>query len=90
LAFFAKKDQKISLCLSLSSDLQNRFDASKLITPMIAKLDGKGGGGKKDFAMGGGVKIDGEKVSDKSLLLPPGTSAVFQIGKRKFARITIS
>jgi alanyl-tRNA synthetase len=59
LAFFAKKDQKISLCLSLSSDLQNRFDASKLITPMIAKLDGKGGGGKKDFAMGGGVKIDG-------------------------------
>jgi len=38
----------------------------------------------------GGVKIDGEKVSNKSLLLPPGTSAVFQIGKRKFARITIS
>ena len=38
----------------------------------------------------GGVKIDGEKVSDKSLLLPPGTSAVFHIGKRKFARITIS
>jgi tyrosyl-tRNA synthetase len=38
----------------------------------------------------GGVKIDGEKVSDKSLLLPSGTSAVFQIGKRKFARITIS
>ena len=63
LAFFAKKDQKISLCLSLSPDLQNRFDASKLIIPMIAKLDGKGGGGKKDFAMGGGVKIDGVNES---------------------------
>ena len=63
LAFFAKKDQKISLCLSLSSDLQDRFDASKLIIPMIAKLDGKGGGGKKDFAMGGGVKIDGVNES---------------------------
>jgi len=61
LAFFAQKDQKISLCLSLSTDLQNRFDASKLITPMIAKLDGKGGGGKKDFAMGGGTNIDGVK-----------------------------
>jgi alanyl-tRNA synthetase len=61
LAFFAQKDQKISLCLSLSTDLQNRFDASKLITPMIAKLDGKGGGGKKDFAMGGGTNIDGIK-----------------------------
>ena len=63
LAFFAQKDQKISLCLSLSSDLQDRFDASKLIIPMIAKLDGKGGGGKKDFAMGGGVKIDGVNES---------------------------
>jgi alanyl-tRNA synthetase len=30
---------------------------------MIAKLDGKGGGGKKDFAMGGGVKIDGVNES---------------------------
>ena len=63
LAFFAQKDQKISLCLSLSSDLQNRFDASKLIIPMIAKLDGKGGGGKKDFAMGGGSNIDGVNES---------------------------
>ena len=63
LAFFATKDQKISLCLSLSSDLQNRFDASKLIIPMIAKLDGKGGGGKKDFAMGGGSNIDGVNES---------------------------
>ena len=61
LAFFAQKDQKISLCLSLSTDLQNRFDASKLITAMITKLDGKGGGGKKDFAMGGGTNIDGVK-----------------------------
>ena len=63
LAFFAQKDQKISLCLSLSSDLQDRFDASKLIIPMISKLDGKGGGGKKDFAMGGGVKINGVNES---------------------------
>ncbi len=63
LAFFAQKDQKISLCLSLSSDLQDRFDASKLIIPMIAKLDGKGGGGKKDFAMGGGSNIDGVNES---------------------------
>jgi alanyl-tRNA synthetase len=75
LAFFAKKDQKISLCLSLSPDLQNRFDASKLIIPMIAKLDGKGGGGKKDFAMGGGSNIDG--VNDamtalESSLVPKG------------------
>jgi tyrosyl-tRNA synthetase len=35
----------------------------------------------------GGVKIDGEKVSDKALKLMPGTY-VIQVGKRKFARVT--
>ena len=37
----------------------------------------------------GGVKIDGDKVSDKALKLAPGTY-VIQVGKRKFARITLS
>jgi tyrosyl-tRNA synthetase len=36
----------------------------------------------------GAVKIDGEKVDDKSLLIAPGAEGVFQVGKRKFARIT--
>ncbi len=38
----------------------------------------------------GGVKIDGEKVSDRSLVLPKGTEAVFQVGKRKFARVKLT
>ena len=38
----------------------------------------------------GGVKMDGEKISDKSLKLAPGTSVVLQVGKRKFARVVIS
>ena len=38
----------------------------------------------------GGVKIDGAKVSDRSLVLPAGTSAVFQVGKRKFARVRLT
>ena len=36
----------------------------------------------------GGVKLNGEKVSDKALALRPG-QYVLQVGKRKFARITI-
>lgn len=36
----------------------------------------------------GAVKIDGEKVEDKSLVISSGFEAVFQVGKRKFARIT--
>jgi len=35
----------------------------------------------------GAVKIDGDKVSDKSLRIASGAEAVFQVGKRKFARV---
>ena len=38
----------------------------------------------------GGVKIDGERVSDKSLRFTAGQSFVVQVGKRKAARIRIS
>ncbi len=38
----------------------------------------------------GGVKVDGEKVSDKGLKLARGASVVLQVGKRKFARVTLS
>jgi tyrosyl-tRNA synthetase len=37
----------------------------------------------------GGVKLDGERVSDKSLKVPAGRTVIAQVGKRKFARITI-
>ena len=38
----------------------------------------------------GGVKLDGAKVSDKALELARGLAVVAQVGKRKFARITIA
>jgi len=38
----------------------------------------------------GGVKLDGAKVSDKALKLERGAQAVLQVGKRKFARVTVS
>ena len=37
-----------------------------------------------------GLKLDGEVVSDKSLVVAPGTTVVVQAGKRKFARVTIA
>lgn len=37
----------------------------------------------------GGVKLDGEKISDKALKLHQGTTVVAQVGKRKFARIQV-
>ncbi len=38
----------------------------------------------------GGVRLDGEKVSDRSLILKAGTTVVLQVGKRKFARVSLS
>lgn len=38
----------------------------------------------------GGVKIDGEKITDKSAQLAKGTSFVIQVGKRKFAKLLLS
>ncbi len=38
----------------------------------------------------GGVKIDGEKVADKAHQLNRGSQFVAQVGKRKFARVTIN
>jgi len=38
----------------------------------------------------GGVKLDGEKVSDKALTINKGVTLVAQVGKRKFARVTIA
>ena len=37
----------------------------------------------------GGVRLNGEKVSDKALKLRRGASCVVQVGKRKFARIRL-
>ena len=39
---------------------------------------------------GGGVRIDGEKVSDKGLVFAAGSTIVLQVGKRKFARVSLA
>ncbi|MBI3917420.1 MAG: tyrosine--tRNA ligase [Betaproteobacteria bacterium] len=37
----------------------------------------------------GGVRLNGEKVSDKALRVARGTTVVMQVGKRKFARVHV-
>ncbi len=36
-----------------------------------------------------GLKVDGEVVGDKSLVIAPGSTVVVQAGKRRFARVTV-
>ncbi|MDP7592402.1 MAG: tyrosine--tRNA ligase [Litorilituus sp.] len=37
----------------------------------------------------GAAKIEGEKITDKSLSISRGSDAVYQVGKRKFARVIV-
>jgi len=37
----------------------------------------------------GAVKVNGEKIVDKSILFAAGASLVAQVGKRKFARVIL-
>ena len=54
-ALFGCKEDKVAVVVALSNDLLDKFDSAKLIAPVIEAIGGKGGGGKKDLAMGGGV-----------------------------------
>ncbi|NOR40829.1 MAG: tyrosine--tRNA ligase [Gammaproteobacteria bacterium] len=38
----------------------------------------------------GAVRIDGERITDKGLSIAAGNTHVFQVGKRRFARVTIA
>lgn len=38
----------------------------------------------------GAVRIDGAKIEDKNLKIAAGTTNIFQVGKRKFAKITVA
>ncbi len=37
----------------------------------------------------GAAKIDGDKVADNKLMVAQGSSAIYQVGKRKFAKVTV-
>ena len=38
----------------------------------------------------GGVKIDGEKIGDRTMRLEPGFSGILQVGKRRFCKATVA
>ncbi len=62
-----------------------------LLVPQLLKLAGLVASTSDAIRQiaGGGVKLDGERVADKSVAVPIGVTVVAQVGKRKFARVTI-
>ncbi len=58
----------------------------------ILKAAGLVGSTSEAFRMikQGAVRIDAERVEDRSLQVDAGTTAVFQVGKRRFARVRLT
>ncbi len=54
----------------------------------IGLVDGTSEGGR--LIQQGGVKVDGEKISDKNLHFKEKKSIILQVGKRRFAKVTFS
>jgi tyrosyl-tRNA synthetase len=62
-----------------------------IVVPQLLKQAGLVEGTSEAMRMiqQGAVKLDGERISDKSAIVKAGTVVVAQVGKRKYARITV-
>jgi len=53
----SNNENKLSIVLGVTEDITDLFDASKEIREISIILGGKGGGGRKDLAQGGGSNV---------------------------------
>jgi len=62
-----------------------------IVVPQLLKQAGLVAGTSEAMRMiqQGAVKLDGERVNDKAAVVKAGTVVVAQVGKRKFARVTV-
>jgi alanyl-tRNA synthetase len=63
---FGRKDEKVSLCVGLTSDLTSSLHAGKIVQMLAPDIEGKGGG-RPDFAQAGGTRPEGIKKAIESL-----------------------
>lgn len=73
-------------------DVKIACDAEGMGIALVLKQAGLTGSTSEALRMieQGGVRLDGDKVSERALILKPGTTVVLQVGKRKFARVSLS
>lgn len=65
-----------------------KIESEKSILDLLVELKFvQSKGEAKRLIQGGGVKIDGEKISDMGLIIKPQMDVVLQAGKRKFAKL---
>jgi tyrosyl-tRNA synthetase len=68
-----------------------RTSGKGLALPQLCKQAGLTGSTSEAIRLidQGGIKLDGDRVSDKALVVRAGTTVIVQAGKRKFARVTV-
>ena len=64
----AVADGKAALVAAVTDDLTGRFDAVDLVRAGVASLGGRGGGGRRDMAQGGGSDADGAAAALERVL----------------------
>lgn len=65
-----------------------KIESEKSILDLLVELKFvQSKGEAKRLIQGGGVKFDGEKISDMGLIIKPQMDVVLQAGKRKFAKL---
>lgn len=57
-ALFASSEGKASIIVAIGKDLAGKVDATTLVKSAVEAVGGKGGGGRPDFAQGGGPEGD--------------------------------
>jgi len=62
IVIYAINENKVGLGVGVTKNLENKFDAVKLVRAGSEIIGGKGGGGRNDFAQAGGTLPD--KIED--------------------------
>ncbi len=66
-ALVSEFEGKAAVVVSISNDLVSRLNAVDLVKQGVTKLGGKGGGGRADFAQGGGPDVSQAKAALKAI-----------------------
>jgi alanyl-tRNA synthetase len=68
LVVFSIFEEKVGISVGVTNNLTDKFDAVELVKEAAIILEGKGGGGRKDFAQAGGTNKNKIKDAYKSVL----------------------
>lgn len=58
IVLFTVLDMKNSVAVGITKNLEDKYSAVNIVKKIVPLLGGKGGGGRNDFARGGGTKVD--------------------------------